>query len=444
MYVSVSGRVPVKNTYMALLELVLQNMKKSFDEYTSADTFEMIKKAVLRYYSNKLKAGARATASRVLWNTFSNTRLPVDEKIKVAQATTYNDVKDFIPELLSSISMEGFIYGSINEADATEVYRKVEQTLRGTTGGTTPASVLPEAQEFVSEIRVLPADAGPWFKSVSGSARSNSTILMIDGGHLPCDEAMALPVLYKVVGNRFFRELRTKQQTGYVASTYATTIARRSVVLMLVESSWAGAGDLLKRFEQFNADVLKGVNDGTVMPQAKLDSIKGAMLASFEKPIQNTGGMAGILEGIIKDYDGDFDAEKKKQKILEDLTRDKIVKVANKVLGPQNKRKFAVLYAPSGVSADAVKALMPAEYKLFVNNTGSFKPKPKYKCDVCVTTPCPAANTTVTPCQQAAAANTTLEGCEEQLGETAASGAAEVVALNDDVTGSSMLSLMDI
>merc|ERR1711865_611195 len=106
---------------------------------------------------------------------------------------------------------------------------------------------------------VLAPDQGPWYLPASGSARSNATILMIDGGHLSCEDAMALPVLYKEVGNLFFRELRTSQQTGYVASSYATTVARRSVVLMLVESSWAGPGDLLKRFEEFTTMVLDGV-----------------------------------------------------------------------------------------------------------------------------------------------------------------------------------------
>lgn len=390
MYVSVSGHVPVKATYMKLLEEILRPMRKSFDEYTTPDTFDMVKKAIHRYYKNKLKAGARATASRVLWNTFSNTRVPVDEKIAVLQNTTFEDVNKFVPELLSRVSMEGFIYGQITETDAKDVYQKVQQTLTGTSH-LSATTALPEASEFVSKMRVLPADAGPWYLRAKGSAGSNATILMIDGGHLPCDEAMALPVLYKVLGNRFFRELRTKQQTGYVASTYATTVARRSVVLMLVESSWAGAGDLLKRFEKFNADALAGINDGSVMPQAKLDSIKGAMLASFDKPIQNTGGMAGILEDIIKEFDGDFDVEKKKQIILEGLTREKIVKVANQVLGPQNKRKFAVLYAPDKLSDTVAQALLPSEYQKF-NPTGAhagvFKKKPKYVCDIDVAKPC--------------------------------------------------------
>ena len=74
----VCAQVPVKSTYMALLQVVLKNMKEDFDSYTSQETFEMVRKAVLRYYSNKLKSGARATAGRMLWNTLSNSRTPVE------------------------------------------------------------------------------------------------------------------------------------------------------------------------------------------------------------------------------------------------------------------------------------------------------------------------------------------------------------------------------
>jgi len=379
LYVSVGGKVPVKATYMAVLETVLKPMKEAFSEYASEDLFDMVKKAIARYYKNKLKSGARATAGRVLWNTFSNTRTPVDEKLGILNNITYAEVEAFIPQLMSSVNMEGFIYGRITEAEALEVYNKVKGLFVSEDSTITP---LAEADEFVSKMRVLPSDQGPWYKTASGSARSNATILMIDGGHMSCEDAMALPVLYKEVGNLFFRELRTKQQTGYVASSYATTVARRSVVLMLVESSWAGPGDLLKRFEAFNEMVLAGVNNGTIMPEDKLDSIRGSMLSSFNKPIQNIGSMSGILESIIKEYDGDFEAELKRKLILGNLTRATIVRVANAVLGPQNKRRFSVLYSPDGAAEDPLR---PPEYSLFDDSTttSTFVRKPKYHCDLC-------------------------------------------------------------
>merc|ERR1712216_341579 len=95
--------------------------------------------------------------------------------------------------------------------------------------------------------------------------------------------------------------------------------------------------------------------------------------------------MGGTLQDIVKEMDSDFDAPKKKLAILKQLARAKIVAVTNKVLGPQNTRKIAVLYSPAGKAFDPV----PDGYKAFDAKTvGVFKPKPKYHCDVCVTAQC--------------------------------------------------------
>jgi len=92
--------------------------------------------------------------------------------------------------------------------------------------------------------------------------------------------------------------------------------------------------------------------------------------------------MSGILESIIKEYDGDFEAELKRKLILGNLTRATIVRVANAVLGPQNKRRFSVLYSPDGAAEDPLR---PPEYSLFDDSTttSTFVRKPKYHCDLC-------------------------------------------------------------
>jgi len=193
---------------------------------------------------------------------------------------------------------------------------------------------------------------------------------------MPCKESLALSVLYKEVGQMFFNDLRTKQQTGYVANAYVTEIARRSAAMFTVESSWAGPGDLLTRFETFITKVLAGLKSGQVMQPKKLGMIQRSMLSAFSKPIQNIYGMGSTLEGIIKDYDGDFNVMKKRKKNLETLTRDDIVAAATKLLGPQNKRRIAVFYTPSKTSLDAPAAT----YVPFNNTLGTFVKRPKYVC----------------------------------------------------------------
>jgi insulysin len=401
LYINFGGKVPVESTYMALLKRILKPMKQALGRSTNKGTFNMLRKAMVRSLANSMKSGPSASAGRAMWTQLSNSRIPVEKLHAAAKSAKYEDLAAFMPQLLQKVSLEVFLFGQVNEAAGKRLYSFVESALKAKFGGQTHApsveeimqaagdgskpggngalsntTALLKAEEFVPEVRVLPANQGPWFLATQGSARGNATILFIDGGHLPCGESLALQVLYKVVGQMFFNELRTKQQTGYVASAYATTVARRTVALFNVESSWAGPGDLLGRFEKFTQNLLSGLKAGKVMPQKKLDMIRSSMLSAFSKPIQNVQAMGSTLEGIVKDYDGDFSTMKKRKALLEGLTLDMIVKVAEKVLGTQNKRRLAVFYTPTKVPHDAA----PSPYTAFNNKIGKFQRKPKYKC----------------------------------------------------------------
>jgi insulysin len=367
------GKVPVQSTIMAAVEMLLTSLKQPFAQTASVDTFEMIRKAVARGYANELKSGPSATASRNMWSKFSNTRTPVEELHAIAQKITHSEVAAFVPLLLSKVSAEGFFFGQLTQLNVENIFAVVKNKMSTTVA-------LTKAEEFVPKMLVLPNDKGPWTSMVHGEARSNATILMVDGGHLGCKDSLALSMLYKVLGQMFFNDLRTKQQTGYVASTYATEVARRAVAMFNVESSWAGPGDLLGRFETFIGGVLVGLKNGTVVPQAKLDMLRKAMLATYAKPIQNVAAMGSMLESIVRDYDSDFDVMKKRKANLESLTLADIARVGEMVLSPINKRRFASLYSPNGNQPDAV----PPGYVPFVDGkTGVFTAKPKYQCEVC-------------------------------------------------------------
>eukprot|EP00656_Telonema_subtile_P058549 TRINITY_DN9951_c0_g1_i2.p1 TRINITY_DN9951_c0_g1~~TRINITY_DN9951_c0_g1_i2.p1 ORF type:complete len:251 (-),score=67.19 TRINITY_DN9951_c0_g1_i2:85-837(-) len=218
-----------------------------------------------------------------------------------------------------------------------------------------------------------------FYTAVQGDARGNSTILVIDGGNLACEDKVAIEMLYKQVGQRFFNELRTKQQTGYVAQTGLIQAARRTLAQFVVVSSWAGAADLLGRFETFIGGMLAGLKDGSTLSAQNFGTIQSSLLSEFSKPIANIAGMAGILQEVVKDYDGDFDAFKKRQRIIQEMSMHKIEAAATKMFATTNQRRLAVLYSPDSVSPGVV----PAAYAQFDASVGEFQKRPVYKCDVC-------------------------------------------------------------
>jgi len=443
-YIDISGKVPKAEAYFALLKLLLDPLKRPLSSHTSKTTFEMIRKALVRSYANSLKSGPASSASRTLWTAFSNTNTPVEQLLKAAEEVEYQHVEEFVPELLKEFNLEAFLYGQINKKQATKLYQMAKESLQMQPGGESHAptveevtksakeddgagkslrknsTALPTAKEFIDMFRVLPDGQGPWYMKANGIARGNATLLLVDGGHLPCDESLAFQVFYKEVGNMFFKELRTKQQTGYVAQSYTTLVARRTVAMFLVESSWAGPGDLLGRFEAFQKLVLDGLHNGTMCSHKQLEMVRQSMLSSYKKPIQNIQEMSGVLQSIVKEKDSDFDSPKKTKYLLEQLTREKIVRVANKVLSPANTRRVAVLYTAQGVEADAV----PKHYQPFTATIGKLQKKPQYKCEVCFT--CPVAPPPASPGNSATG---------DATNQTSTSGMNETVSMANDVTG---------
>jgi len=341
----------------------------------------VIYQAVSRSLSNGLKSGPSAQASRNLWSLMSNTRIPLEEQIAALAAIKYDDVVAFSKTILRRVRVKGFFYGQIGGDHVMLLWNHLKKALRGSAeeSEALEGSALNEDEEFVSKFRVLPTDQGPFTVEVQGDARGNSTELMIDGGHLDCADRIGLEMLYKEVRQNFFNELRTKQQTGYVAQTSVMEAARRTVALFVVVSSWAGPGDLLGRYETFVQNTLQGLRDGTVLAEANFKTIQSSLLAEFSKPIANIAEMASTLKTVVKDYDGDFEAFMKRAQIIKGMTIERITSAAEKMFGPSNKRRLAVLYSPRGVSPGTP----PAQYRPFNSSIGLFEKKPAYKCSVC-------------------------------------------------------------
>jgi insulysin len=239
-------------------------------------------------------------------------------------------------------------------------------------------------------MRVLPEGQGPYFQAVNGNARGNSTILVVDGGLLGCADKIGIEMLYKEVRQLFFNQLRTQQQTGYVAQTSVTEAARRTMAMFLVVSSWAGPADLLNRYNTFIDGVMAGLNNGTVLSPDNFASIKTSLLSEFDKPIANIAGMAGILQDVVENYDGDFNVFKERQTIIKEMTIERIKSAAARMFSSSNTRRLAVLYSPDGVNPGNP----PANYQAFTGNEGTFEKRPKYSCDP--SAPAPAVNATVT------------------------------------------------
>lgn len=462
LWISISGLNPVERNWEAFLSMLLDAIaSKKLSEFASRERFGVILDAMQRSYHNELKAGPSSQAGRKLWGIMSKTKPDLKELITAAQLVTYEELEAYIPKLLAKVSCLGFFYGQVKADAAKRAWALMKRRLM-------PPSTraLHHDEIFHGMVRVLPTrdaqfpttsalpmkkghkegrgaakeESAPYAVAVKGAARGNATVLLMDFGSLDCRETTAMQILYRALPNMFFKELRTKQQTGYVASASMTSVERRTMGLFAVESSWCGPADLLRRFEAFILQAIAGLQDGVPEKKATLtaesfETIRHAILASFKKPIPNIAGMGQTMQGVVMDYDSDFNAMLKRRTILQTLTLSEVKAVARRVLSLANLRRLAVLYVPFGAKHD-LQAL-PAAYSLrtpedFAKpNHGHFVRRPKYQCNVPIT-----AN----PALEAAAK---LKHFEKEEEEDEAKDDEEEIVLDNDLDGKVRVGTLD-
>jgi len=183
------------------------------------------------------------------------------------------------------------------------------------------------------------------------------------------------------VPNRFYNDLRSKQQTGYLVQTSADVmVSHHNVINFVVQSSKYKPGDLLKRFNVFIASMLKDLasKDSKTLPKKKFGMIRNSKLLSYKTPNQNIASMSSILTTLLENYNGDYSTMAKKKALTEQIKYEDVLAIAQKVFGPKNKKKLAVAYTTKGVKLDA----LPKDFKPFNMKMGKLIGKAHFKCPV--------------------------------------------------------------
>jgi insulysin len=289
---------------------------------------------------------------------------------------TYKGVGEFpkTSGLFERNFFKGFFSGQVEGPEVKKAWKSVIAMLTDE-----KQKVLPK-KEFIAEtFRQLPNQGS--FIHTEGPTRGNCAVLMIDAGGLNCREREALSVLYQAVPNRFYSDLRSKQQTGYLVQSEASTIvSHHNVIYFIVQSSKYKPGDLFHRYNKFIAEMMEDLakKDSKTLPATKFKMIVDSKLASYKTPNNNIASLASTMQTLLENYNADFRTLEKKQKLTEDLKYEEVLAVAKKVFSPDNKRRVAIGYTRKGDKLDK----LPAEFVEFKPTMGKFAGKEQFHCPV--------------------------------------------------------------
>lgn len=298
------------------------------------EKFEIYKAALSREYQNFSKDKPYMQAAEMMRKAIYKDLSTNLQKSKAIQHVNYERFRDFWHKIWNKSYVQGLAYGQLQESQVKEAWDAWTGTIKSA----------PYTAGKLAHLKAidLPANKGPYYIEKKIDTQGNAAFLGIESTGFSMKEFAAEQILGQAIGQSFFSELRTKQQTGYVVYAYADEIERHLWTFFLTQSNSHDARDLLARYELFIENYLRTLRTDE-LPEERYKTIHQSLLTILKKPLHNTEEMGALLYKLAYKYDGDFDWVAKRIKGYEELTYDEFLQYAEKTLGRENRKRIAVI-----------------------------------------------------------------------------------------------------
>ncbi len=318
-----------------LLREVLRRLKEL---HPNEEKFAIYKQTLLRKYQNFAKEPALNQAIEGLKSALYRHYTTERQKASAIRRITHEKFLHYATTLFDEMYIDGLVYGNSSEEDAKLAWKEIQSTLGG--------SPYPRVQQKEPEVIKLPQDKGPFYLEQQSKAQSNAVILAIEEDGFSFKKRAAQQILMQAMGEAFYNELRTKQQTAYIVHAFPEEIEQNLFNIFAIQSGSYGVKDLLARFESFiekyNREL--GVD---VLTEETFNKVKNGLLNQVKKPQKNMKAMGNLLQLLAFRYDARFDWINQRIKGFEGLSYEEFLKISREVLGKNNRRRLALLWKGS-------------------------------------------------------------------------------------------------
>lgn len=314
-----------------LLKNILETIKHEDLEFSY---FSFIKKDLYRKYRNASKDSPLAIASEYLKESLYRNYVNEGEKANAIKKVNLKLFRNYIKNLFSKTYLQGLFYGNNSESEVKEIITKIDQILSGYN--------YPVEQHLQKEIINLPKDQGPFLVENNTEMQGNAAILAIESTPFSIEKRVAQDILMQGMKEPFFSELRTKQQTGYLATNYGIDLERHLFSLFAVQSVTHDPRDLLARFELFIEDFLQEIELKS-LPEERFETIKSTLIKTLQIPAKSLSEMGNLLSTLAFDYKGDFNWLDKRIKTMQNITYSEFIVLVKEMLGRKNSQRLGIL-----------------------------------------------------------------------------------------------------
>ena len=292
-------------------------------EVTPED-FEQAKVERLRALANLEKQGLFGQAMGSMRNLL---RVPAWDHRVLEDATkglTLRDLNEYLREVRRDLRFTVFGFGNVATRDLLELGTALSSYIGPEAGAPPEATRIAPRQGVVADYRrdsVLEDSAlVELFLDPEPGSRAKARMLLLEG----------------LLSTRFYSQLRTEEQLGYVATSFPVMFAHNAGIGFGVQSPVQGTAGLADRFESFYFRALKQMRAVT---EQEFESVRQGVLASMTKTPDTLNEEFGPLETDLRLGNADFDGRDRLVRALETTTLPEVVRTFETiVLGPGGTR----------------------------------------------------------------------------------------------------------
>lgn len=234
----------------------------------------------------------------------------------------FSEFQQFAAKILRDAELEAVFYGNLYQQEAIKLAALAEHQLLGLRTG----RAFPEARVF----RMTPSDK-PWHYSLSLDHHDQIAVLYLQAlGDSPSDAAH-MRLLRQILQPRFFDQLRTEKQLGYVVGALPLALRQLEGIAFVVQSPTTDEANLMKEIAQFMQDQQESLAD-------KLVENRTALMRELEEPARSLEDQASRYRDSLLTGDTQFSRRRQLAQAMSAITEESLKAYFNAVMLDERRR----------------------------------------------------------------------------------------------------------
>ena len=284
--------------YNDKIDTFLQKILNNFSaDKIQEETFTRLKTNMIKDINNRKFARPVSQNFNVFRLESSKESLSDTEQLDALNNLDFKTFKGIVDKISQQFEIEGIYSGNISKSDVKNIGDILNTHFQGK---------LQNGSKLIPEFLKLP-EGSQYIRPVSIDHNDSTIVWAIQGDNPSYAEKAKYSLLRKIIGQRFYKSLRTEQQYGYVVSSFNYDFDEIPSIVFLIQSPKAHPSILKNKIGEFLESELEYLQ--TISADEYQTYVDG-LLSDINKKFDNIYAKGNTLHSEIIDENYKFDSRK--------------------------------------------------------------------------------------------------------------------------------------